>query len=98
MRDSTSMKTVAIMTMGFLPATFYAALFAVPSLTWDQPTVVGSRFWVYWAVTLPTTILAFIIWSGVMNRGIILGRIKERSKREKGKGEKMVLERFDTFA
>lgn len=31
------MKTVAIMTMGFLPDTFFAALFAVPSLQWNAP-------------------------------------------------------------
>lgn len=45
-RDSGSTKTIAIMTMGFLPATFFAALFAVPSLQWDQPDghVMQSNF------------------------------------------------------
>jgi FtsH-binding integral membrane protein len=60
--DSLSMKTVAIMTMGFLPATFFAALFAVPSLHWDAPGVVQDRFWVYWAFTLPTTAIVFLLW------------------------------------
>ncbi|KAF2830362.1 hypothetical protein CC86DRAFT_452807 [Ophiobolus disseminans] len=36
-KDTSSMKTIAIMTMIFLPATFFAALFSVPLLQWDQP-------------------------------------------------------------
>ncbi|KAK3305224.1 uncharacterized protein B0T15DRAFT_502366 [Chaetomium strumarium] len=60
--DSSSMKTIAVMTMAFLPATFFAALFAVPSLQWDQSTVVQDNFWVYWAFTAPTTVLVFLIW------------------------------------
>ncbi|KAF2231457.1 hypothetical protein EV356DRAFT_535437 [Viridothelium virens] len=83
--DSTSMKTIAIMTMGFLPATFVAALFAVPSLQWDQPTVIGSRFWVYWAITIPTTILVFIIWIGMMHSRKLLAIAKKISKRNMGK-------------
>ena len=92
MHDSTSMKTIVIMTMGFLPATFFAALFAVPSLQWDQPTVVGSRFWVYWAITIPTTVLVFLIWSGLMHSSKLLAIVKEmsnRSTRKKGCGEKV---------
>ncbi|KAI9692916.1 MAG: hypothetical protein M1822_004911 [Bathelium mastoideum] len=85
MHDSTSMKTIAIMTMGFLPATFVAALFAVPSLQWDQPTVIGSRFWVYWAITIPTTILVFIIWFSLMHSSKLLTIVKETSKRNMGK-------------
>ena len=33
--DSSSMKAIAIMTMAFLPGTFFAALFSVLSLRWD---------------------------------------------------------------
>ncbi|KAI5863805.1 glycoside hydrolase family 31 protein [Durotheca rogersii] len=67
-RDSSSMKTVAVMTMAFLPATFVAALFALPSLDWRAPledgpaAVVQPYFWVYWAVTLPATGLVFALW------------------------------------
>ncbi|KAK3367287.1 hypothetical protein B0T24DRAFT_533967 [Lasiosphaeria ovina] len=67
-RDSSSMKTVAIMTMAFLPATFFAALFAVPSLHWDQSVVVQDTFWVYWAFTLPTTLAVFVIWLLITGR------------------------------
>jgi len=56
------MKTIAVMTMVFLPATFFAALFAVPSLQWDASPVVQPTFWVYWAFTIPCTILVICVW------------------------------------
>ncbi|RYO78870.1 hypothetical protein DL766_010311 [Monosporascus sp. MC13-8B] len=67
-RDSSSMKTVAIMTMAFLPATFFAALFAMPSLQWDRPSVVQDNFWVYWAFTVPTTVAVFLVWLLITER------------------------------
>ncbi|KAI1660408.1 glycoside hydrolase family 31 protein [Daldinia decipiens] len=64
--DSSSMRTVAIMTMAFLPATFFAALFALPSLDWHAESVAGvvrnPGFWVYWAFTLPSTAIVFGLW------------------------------------
>lgn len=73
-RDGASMKVVAIMTMAFLPGTFLAALFAVPSLRWedDADTVVGRRFWVYWAFTLPLTVVVFGLWAGLTRREKVL--------------------------
>ncbi|KAM5350946.1 hypothetical protein ACJ41O_003669 [Fusarium nematophilum] len=67
-KDSSSMKTIAVMTMAFLPGTFFAALFAIPSLKWDQPGVVQQNFWVYWAFTLPFTALVFGIWKVATKR------------------------------
>ena len=61
-RDSSSMKVIALMTMVFLPGTFFAALFAVPSLQWDSEYVVQDKFWVYWAFTLPFTAFVLILW------------------------------------
>jgi predicted neutral ceramidase superfamily lipid hydrolase len=56
------------MTMAFLPATYFAALFAVPSLKWDQPgDVIQSNFWVYWAFTVPSTLVVFFLWYLVTN-------------------------------
>ncbi|KXJ95801.1 hypothetical protein Micbo1qcDRAFT_157875, partial [Microdochium bolleyi] len=54
-KNSSAMKTIAVMTMLFLPGTFFAALWAVPSLKWNEPKVVQDDFWVYWAFTVPTT-------------------------------------------
>ncbi|KAH7035312.1 uncharacterized protein B0I36DRAFT_90892 [Microdochium trichocladiopsis] len=64
-KDSSAMKTIAIMTMLFLPGTFFAALWAVPSLKWDQPGVIQDNFWIYWVFTVPSTIIIFTIWFGL---------------------------------
>ncbi|KAI1417220.1 hypothetical protein F5Y13DRAFT_177135 [Hypoxylon sp. FL1857] len=79
-RDASSMKTIAIMTMAFLPATFFAALFAVPSLRWEESDVVQSKFWVYWAFTLPATALVFCIWLTVTNRKWIYSKLIKKRK------------------
>ncbi|KAK4218932.1 hypothetical protein QBC37DRAFT_478274 [Rhypophila decipiens] len=67
-RDSSSMKTIAVMTMVFLPATFFAALFSMPTLQWDQSQVMQDNFWVYWAFTIPVTVAVFAVWVLVYGR------------------------------
>jgi Mg2+ and Co2+ transporter CorA len=75
-KDSSAMKTIAVMTMVFLPATFFAALFSVPSLQWDKPVVIQDKFWIYWAFAVPSTLLVFVIWGLVTNRDLIQRRIR----------------------
>ncbi|KAJ2903498.1 hypothetical protein MKZ38_009720 [Zalerion maritima] len=76
-RDSSSMKTVAIMTMAFLPATFFSSLFAMPSLKWDKPgDVVGNGFSLYWAFSISFTVMIFILWGYVTNRRWISEKLK----------------------
>ncbi|KAK3317510.1 hypothetical protein B0T19DRAFT_293277 [Cercophora scortea] len=70
-RDSSSMKTVAIVTMAFLPATFFAAVFAMPLLKWDASPVIQDNFWVYLAFTLPSTALVFALWAIITQRQTI---------------------------
>lgn len=65
--DSGAMKTISTMTMLFLPATYFAALFSMPTLQWNERSVVRDRFWVYWAFTIPTTCGVFFVWA-VANR------------------------------
>ncbi|ETS79631.1 hypothetical protein PFICI_09484 [Pestalotiopsis fici W106-1] len=74
--DSTAMKTLAIVTAVFLPPTFIApsqTLFSMSMFDWsssestdsDSPQVVASTFWIYWAVSVPLTLLilvAFRLW------------------------------------
>lgn len=70
-RDSTSMKVIAVMTMVFLPGTFFAALFAVPSLQWNTTPVVQDNFWVYWAFTLPATGFVLMLWAVLTKRELL---------------------------
>jgi len=56
------MKGIAFVTMAFLPATFFAALFAMPLFDWDATTVIKDRFWVYLALALPATTIIPAVW------------------------------------
>ena len=58
------MKVLALMAMFFLPGTFFATLFALPTLTWSEDVVVSPRFWIYWAFTLPCTLLLVALYKG----------------------------------
>ncbi|KAK0658358.1 hypothetical protein DIS24_g4751 [Lasiodiplodia hormozganensis] len=60
-RDSSSMKTIAILTTVFLPGTFVSALFSTPLVESDP-----SQFWVYWAITIPLTGLVMGMWASWM--------------------------------
>jgi len=65
-KDSSAMKTIAILTIIFLPGTFIAALFSTGLFTFTEPSsdsIVSPEFWVYWAVALPVTILVLLIWA-----------------------------------
>lgn len=68
------MKTIAIMTMIFLPPTFFATLFAMPLLKWDGPQVVQQNFGIYWAVSLPTTAAVLLIWHWMSSEKTIFAR------------------------
>jgi hypothetical protein len=73
-RDSTSMKAIAAVTMLFLPGTFVASLFAMPIFSWNATAgndVISHRIWVYWAVTIPLTLITFgcfLLWDHLMNK------------------------------
>lgn len=59
MQDSTSMKTIAFITMAFLPGTFLASMFAMPVFPHDH---IEKAFWLYWAICIPLTAIVFLIW------------------------------------
>jgi type II secretory pathway component PulK len=55
------MRTIAVMTMLFLPATYCAALFATPAFQWekDQKLRNHSQIWIYWVCSVATTMVVF---------------------------------------
>jgi hypothetical protein len=88
-RDSSAMKTVAVMTMAFLPATFLAAFFALPMLEWEtKSSVQMDGFMLYWIVTVPATALVFVLWVLVTQRAWILDQILKLWKRRRGSEDK----------
>jgi hypothetical protein len=87
-RDTSAMKTVAMVTMAFLPGTFVASFFAMPMLNWDATAyseIVSPRFWIYWMVTVPLTMAVFAVWW-------VLQIVKERKQKKAEKEQKMVKE------
>ncbi|KAH9203582.1 hypothetical protein DL95DRAFT_142809 [Leptodontidium sp. 2 PMI_412] len=78
-RDSSAMKTVAILTIAFLPGTFVASFFAMPLFNWQANSsgeIIGPHFWVYWVFAIPLTGLVLGIW-GVWIRLILRKHGKE---------------------
>ncbi|TFB07501.1 hypothetical protein CCMA1212_001059 [Trichoderma ghanense] len=78
-RDSLSMKTLAIVTMVFLPGSFISALFSTSMFDWDSIDPGASsiavrtmpQFGLYWAITVPLTVVTFLLyffWLRVMKR------------------------------
>ena len=83
------MKPIAVMTMAFLPATFLAALFAVPSLQWTGDKVITGKFWIYWTFTIPMTFAIFGLWLIITKWDVVLafGRNIINAKESKVKSE-----------
>jgi hypothetical protein len=65
-RDSTAMKTIALLTIVFLPPTFVATFFSMTMFDWkpqDQDSGVASKYlWVYWVVSIPLTAFVLLCW------------------------------------
>ncbi|KUI59157.1 hypothetical protein VP1G_06395 [Cytospora mali] len=65
-RDSSSMKALAVITAIFLPGEFISSLFGMSIFDWQPEsngdTVVSYRFWIYWCLTIPLTILILVLW------------------------------------
>lgn len=65
-RDASSMKTLAFVTMLFLPGSFIAALFSTECFDWDGAKENSisvpetPQFKLYWAITVPLTLMTFI--------------------------------------
>ena len=62
--DSEAMKTVAFVTLLFLPATFVAAIFSTTFFALeDGEWTMSSDFWKYWAFALPITFSTALLWT-----------------------------------
>ena len=60
------MKTLAAVTVAFLPSTFVATFFSMPVFQWDfdkkTSFMVSGHFWVFWVISLPLTLLTLALW------------------------------------
>ena len=65
-RDSTSMKILAFISAAFLPGSFVAAIFSMNMFDWQQTdphAVLSDRFWIYWSITVPLTVVTISGWA-----------------------------------
>ncbi|KAK8115524.1 hypothetical protein PG984_012026 [Apiospora sp. TS-2023a] len=68
-KDAVVMKGIGYLTLLFLPATFFSTLFSMPSLS--GPGFVSEQFWVFWAFTIPTTIIVWMVFDWFDNRHLM---------------------------
>lgn len=69
-RESSNMKTLAFVTMLFLPGSFVSALFSTNFFAWDDVDLTKDDIGVpmtpqlalYWIITIPLTLLTFIFY------------------------------------
>lgn len=63
--DSVAMKTLALVTAIFLPATFIATLFSMSMFDWQAGSgsaVVSPEFWIFWVVSVPLSLAVLAAW------------------------------------
>ncbi|KAG8627898.1 hypothetical protein KVT40_003771 [Elsinoe batatas] len=61
--DSSSMKTIAVLTMVFLPASTMASFFGMCFFEdGERGFTVDPQVWIFPAVTIPTTLVVLLIW------------------------------------
>ncbi|KAI1272700.1 hypothetical protein F5Y07DRAFT_403186 [Xylaria sp. FL0933] len=62
--DSLTMKSIAFVTLTFLPPTFVSAIFSMSFFDYsaDSGWVLSDKFWVYWVFAIPTTLLTVAAW------------------------------------
>ena len=61
-KDSASMKTLAVVGIVLLPGTFISSLFSMSMFDWQSEKYISDKFWIYWAITIPLTIITVGLW------------------------------------
>jgi hypothetical protein len=63
-KDGTSMKTLAVVTLVYLPCTTVSSILAMPLFDWnaDDRSVVNPRIWVFFVFAVPLTAITMVIW------------------------------------
>lgn len=62
-RDSAAMKTISLLGAIFFPGAYLASVFSMTFFNFqDGQSIVSEQFWIYWAVTIPLTVIIVAIW------------------------------------
>ncbi|KAJ5813166.1 hypothetical protein N7447_010189 [Penicillium robsamsonii] len=62
--DNSTMKTIAFVTLAFLPPTFISSIFSMSFFQCgpDDGWGMSDKFWLYWVFAIPTTIGTILVW------------------------------------
>ncbi|KAK0671005.1 hypothetical protein QBC41DRAFT_63488 [Cercophora samala] len=79
-RDSSAMKSIALLTMVFLPGTAIATVMAPFTRISDEDDKLqlSAHFWVFWAVAGPVTLAVLAIWGIWIQRNEVNKALKNR--------------------
>ncbi|EEA26029.1 conserved hypothetical protein [Talaromyces marneffei ATCC 18224] len=62
-QDNRAMSSIAFLTMTFLPAAFISSFFSTTFFSFGEDGLqVSKQMWLYWAITIPSTLIIMIIW------------------------------------
>lgn len=104
-RDSIAMRTISILGIVYLPATFVATLFSMDMFSWPGTSnksnetsslVASPSIWIYWVVAVPLTVITILIWvvwarkENQKSRQRLMVSRTTSSESESGSSEKMV--------
>ncbi|PIG82898.1 hypothetical protein AARAC_011528, partial [Aspergillus arachidicola] len=71
--DSSSMATIAFVTLVFLPVSTVSTIFGNQFFNFDPVTIrLSQSFWIFWVVSIPLTLLVLFVWR-VSNKGLPSG-------------------------
>ncbi|KAK4180620.1 hypothetical protein QBC36DRAFT_286429 [Triangularia setosa] len=77
-RDSSAMKSIALLTMVFLPATAIATIMApFTKISDDDKLQVTAQFWVFWSVAGPVTLAVLLLWGLWTQRTMVNKAMKD---------------------
>ena len=80
--DSAAMKTIAALTMIFLPATAVSSFFGMAFFNGQGGAfTVTSDWWLFLVSTIPITVVLFLVWlnwNGVVNAAAVARRLSSR--------------------
>ncbi|KAH7381533.1 hypothetical protein BKA66DRAFT_464397 [Pyrenochaeta sp. MPI-SDFR-AT-0127] len=81
--DSGAMRTIAVVTMAFLPPTFLSAIFSMSFFNYTPSQgdesggwSVSDKFWIYWAFAVPLTCMTLATWFWRQKRHVSLDPTK----------------------
>jgi Mg2+ and Co2+ transporter CorA len=84
-QDNNNMRSIAVVGLVYLPGTFVSGLFGMNFFDFSaesdhQSWKVSNKLWIYWAITLPLTLVTVLVWVLAFHRGALKWPVVRRKK------------------